>query len=126
TGRLAIVTRSASGLDVADCRDLFPSLTSLSADDVSVSNDVCLLPGVRTVQDAIDALCRSNDLRRHNRLLHGYGIVCGLAVHCGDTSQVDARRKPAVQLTTDERRGLFTSDNVTQLRKEFPTFKDHP
>jgi hypothetical protein len=28
TGRLAIVTRSASGLDVADCRDLFPSLTS--------------------------------------------------------------------------------------------------
>ncbi len=83
-GRLGIVTRTATGLSVTDCRDRFPSLTTLSAEDVAVDNDVCALPGVETVQDALDVLCRSNDLRRHNRLLHGYGIVCGLAVHCGE------------------------------------------
>ncbi len=82
-GRLGIVTRTASGLELTDCRDRFPSLTALTADDVGVDNDVCDLPGVETVQDALDALCRANDLRRHNRLLHGHGIVCGLAVHCG-------------------------------------------
>lgn len=83
-GRLGIVTATATGLSVTDCRDRFPSLTTLTADDVAVDNDVCHLPGVETVQDALDALCRANDLRRHNRLLHGYGIVCGLAVHCGE------------------------------------------
>jgi hypothetical protein len=117
TGRLAIVTRSASGLDVADCRDLFPSLTSLSADDVSVSNDVCNLAGVETVQDAIDALCRANDLRRHNRLLHGYGIVCGLAVHCGsgaDNNGTDG-------ITTDDRRTRFKENNEDDALRRFVT-----
>lgn len=88
-GKLAIVTQSAGTISVLDCRDLFPALTALTAEDVSVDNDSCNLPGVETVQDAIDALCRANDLRRHNKLLHGWGIVCGLAVHCGDaTSEV--------------------------------------
>ncbi len=88
-GRLGIVARTATGLALQDCRDLFPALTALTADDVSVDNDVCDLPGVDTVQDALDALCRANDLRRHNRLLHGHGIVCGLAVHCGDDRNDD-------------------------------------
>jgi hypothetical protein len=85
-GRVGIVTRTTTGLSVTDCRDRFPSLTTLTAEDVGVDNDVCHLPGVETVQDAIDALCRANDLRRHNRLLHGYGIVCGLAVRCGEAA----------------------------------------
>jgi len=87
-GKLAIVTQTGGTISVLDCRDLFPALTALAATDVTVGNDTCNLPGVETVQDAIDALCRANDLRRHNKLLHGWGIVCGLAVHCGDrTSQ---------------------------------------
>jgi hypothetical protein len=93
TVRLAIVTRGADGLAVTDCRDRFPSLTMLTASDVAVDNGVCAMPGTETVQDAIDALCRSNDLRRHNRLLHGHGIVCGLAVHCGGPDQVAPVRR---------------------------------
>ncbi len=91
-GRLAVISVSGPTMSVTDCRDEFPALTALTADDVTVDNGVCSLPGVETVQDAIDALCRANDLRRHNRLLHGYGIVCGLAVHCGDRTDEDLRR----------------------------------
>jgi predicted SnoaL-like aldol condensation-catalyzing enzyme len=41
-----------------DCRKLFPPLTAITASDVSFDNDTCSLPGVSTVQDALDALCR--------------------------------------------------------------------
>jgi hypothetical protein len=112
TGRLALVSRTDAGLTVTDCRDLFPSLTTLTADDVTVSNDVCSLPGVETVQDAIDALCRSNDLRRHNRLLHGYGIVCGLAVHCGPDGADGGDDAAPERLTTTDRRGLFRENRL--------------
>jgi hypothetical protein len=118
TGRLAIVTSMDDGLAVADCRDRFPSLTTLAASDVTVDNDVCALPGAKTVQEAIDALCRANDLRRHNRLLHGYGIVCGLAVHCGEVEEVRPRTKDA-KFTTGERRSIFRSRDIDDLR---PTF----
>jgi hypothetical protein len=93
SGRVAIVTATDTGVTLGDCRDRFPALTALAAEDVAVDNDTCELPGVETVQDAIDALCRSNDLRRHNRLLHGYGIVCGLAVHCGGAEQETRERR---------------------------------
>jgi DNA-binding beta-propeller fold protein YncE len=36
------------------------------------------------VQEAIDQMCAQRDLRHHNKHLHGWGIVCGLQVHCGD------------------------------------------
>ncbi len=88
------------------------------ADDVGVDNDVCDLPGVDTVQDALDALCRANDLRRHNRLLHGHGIVCGLAVHCGDDEVDDVEdaderkeRRTRSGFSTADRRELFSSDD---------------
>lgn len=61
----------------------FPRLTDLEAEDVCYDNAVCEMPEVRTVQDAIDHLCRARDLRWHNRHLHGWGIVCGLVVECG-------------------------------------------
>jgi DNA-binding beta-propeller fold protein YncE len=83
TARLALLTVAAGGLVVRDCREVYPTLTDLRAVDVAVSDAACGL-GVSTVQEALDALCRANDLRRHLRLLHGYGIVHGLAVHCGD------------------------------------------
>ena len=42
--------------DLTDCRPLFPALTNLP--------EAC-------------------DIRFHNKHLHGWGIVCGLQVHCG-------------------------------------------
>jgi hypothetical protein len=42
-----------------DCRDLFPPLTAIAASDVSYDPAACAnLGGARTVQDAIDILCR--------------------------------------------------------------------
>ncbi len=67
---------------VHDCRDPFPSLTAITADDVTFDNDACAIPGARTVQDALDAMCESSTLRRHKKHLHGWGIVCGLRVAC--------------------------------------------
>ena len=70
--------------DVLRCRRLaFPPLTDLRAEDVCYENTQCDLPDVRTVQDAIDRLCRERDLRWHNKHLHGWGIVCGLILECG-------------------------------------------
>ncbi len=40
-----------------DCRKVFPPLTDITAADVSFDNNQCKLPGARTVQEAIDALC---------------------------------------------------------------------
>ena len=72
-------------VDPPDCRKFFPALTSIAASDVSFDDAACDLGGVETVQDAIDALCRVNlgaELRLHNRMLHGHGVVCGLKVVC--------------------------------------------
>src|SRR5262249_29140658 len=66
-----------------DCRKRFPSLTEICAEDVCFENDNCQLPGVDTVQEALDRLCAARDLRYHNKHLHGWGIVCGLQVECG-------------------------------------------
>jgi hypothetical protein len=67
---------------LTDCRDRFPSLTNICADDVCYQSQ-CDMPGVTTVQDALDQLCAASDLRSHNKYLHGWGIVCGLQVTCG-------------------------------------------
>ncbi|HEY0376640.1 MAG TPA: DUF6519 domain-containing protein [Pyrinomonadaceae bacterium] len=76
-----------------DCRDFFPPLTDICAEDVCFDNEVCQMPGVETVQDAIENLCARNDLRHHNKHLHGWGIVCGLQVHCGPDSPNDPPRR---------------------------------
>ncbi|MFO1207106.1 MAG: DUF6519 domain-containing protein, partial [Burkholderiales bacterium] len=64
---LGVVTLAAGGaISVTDCRKVFPPLTEI---------------GVGT------------DLKKHNKYLHGWGVVCGLQVHCGgqtrDTVQVE-------------------------------------
>ncbi len=76
-----------------DCRDFFPPLTDICAEDVCFDNEVCQMPGVLTVQDAIENLCARNDLKHHNKHLHGWGIVCGLQVHCGPDSPNDPPRR---------------------------------
>lgn len=67
---------------IHDCRKKFPALTHICADDICYKG-TCDLPGIVTVQDAIDQLCQQRDFRFHNRHLHGWGIVCGLKVTCG-------------------------------------------
>jgi photosystem II stability/assembly factor-like uncharacterized protein len=69
---------------IEDCRKDFPSLTEICAEDICFDNSECEFAEAETVQDAIDRLCKSNNLRFHNKHLHGWGIVCGLQVHCGD------------------------------------------
>lgn len=80
-----------------DCRDTFPPLTDICADDVCFDNGNCALPGAVTVQDAIDQLCAGRDLRWHNRHLHGWGIVCGLQVVCGPDDANRGRRNVTVR-----------------------------
>ncbi len=82
--RLALIEVGKGATKIVDdCRKLFPTLTEICAEDVCFDNSECKLPNVETVQDAIERLCKANDLRFHNRHLHGWGIVCGLEVHCG-------------------------------------------
>ena len=51
------VTGGAPTFKLTDCRPIFPPLTELP-----------------------DA---GGDLKKHNKYLHGWGVVCGLQVHCG-------------------------------------------
>jgi hypothetical protein len=60
----------------------FPPLTHIEARDVCYDNDACEMPNVRTVQEALDYLCRQRNLKWHNKHLHGMGVVCGLKVQC--------------------------------------------
>lgn len=43
---------------ISDCRQLFPPLTDITADDVSFDNSLCNMPNVETVQDALNSLCQ--------------------------------------------------------------------
>ena len=66
------------------CKALeFPPLTDIKAADVCYDGSGCDRSGARTVQEAIDFLCKERDLAWHNKHLHGWGIVCGLEVECG-------------------------------------------
>lgn len=60
----------------------FPALTDINAADVCYDNDTCNMANVKTVEDALDHLCKARDLRWHNKHLHGWGIVCGLIAEC--------------------------------------------
>jgi hypothetical protein len=94
--RLALVRVAGGAVEAADCRETFPALTELAAADVAYHGAACDLPDAHTVQDAIDRLCQERDLRFHNRHLHGWGIVCGLEVHCGPNPAETGRRNVTV------------------------------
>jgi DNA-binding beta-propeller fold protein YncE len=89
-----------------DCRKHFPSLTTICADDVCYDSR-CDMPGVATVQDALDQLCLATDLREHNKYLHGWGIVCGLEVTCGP----DAASTPRRHITAHTGRAIDCNGN---------------
>jgi DNA-binding beta-propeller fold protein YncE/phage FluMu protein Com len=82
---------------IEDCRPIFPSLTNICAEDVCFDNDSCKLVDAETVQDALDRLCAANDLRHHNKHLHGWGIVCGLQVVCGPDEDNKPRKNVTVR-----------------------------
>jgi len=82
--RLALLTAKKGQVTIKDCRPLFPSLTGICAEDICYDNDSCSnLSGAHTVQEALDLLCAASDIREHNKYVHGYGVVCGLTVNCG-------------------------------------------
>jgi hypothetical protein len=98
--------------DAAECKRFgFPPLTDIRAADVCYDSQVCDMPDVKTVQEALDRLCQERDLRWHNKHLHGWGIVCGLIAECcpahaGEvTAGFDSRRNvcvtPGYALTCD-------------------------
>ena len=60
--RLALIESTAGTLKfIADCRKPFPSLTDICAVDVCFDNTTCDFEGAKTVQDALDMLCRRNE-----------------------------------------------------------------
>jgi hypothetical protein len=60
--RLALVQSTTGTLKlIADCRKPFSSLTEICAVDVCFDNTTCDFDGAKTVQDALDMLCRRND-----------------------------------------------------------------
>jgi hypothetical protein len=80
-----------------DCREPFPSLTAICAEDICFDDEACDLPSARTVQDALDRLCERTDLKHHNQHLHGWGIVCGLGLRCGPDDQGAERKHVTVE-----------------------------
>ena len=66
-----------------DCREKFPPLTHICADDVCYKSGCTALKKATTVEEALDELCELSKLRFHKKMLHGWGVVCGLQVACG-------------------------------------------
>lgn len=50
---------ASPGENPSDCRKQFPPLTAITASDVIFDNTNCQLPQAKTVQQALDILCRS-------------------------------------------------------------------
>lgn len=86
-GKLAFLKASGGLVTWEDCRELFPSLTDICAEDICFKSNTCDLGEADNVQEALDLLCAANDLRDHNKHLHGYGVVCGMKVTCGPTRE---------------------------------------
>lgn len=95
----------------------FPPLTDIQAKDVCYDNDVCDMPEVQSVQDAIDYLCKAKDLRWHHKHLHGMGVVCGLVVQCGsDTNPaLDSNDAPRRLVKVTKGAALDCEGNILEL-----------
>ena len=50
--------RNFKQVEITDCRQLFPPLNNITASDVHFDNERCQLPNAKTVQDALDNLCK--------------------------------------------------------------------
>jgi DNA-binding beta-propeller fold protein YncE len=118
---LAAITRAnvggAQSVVVDDLRAAVRPLSRLDAAHVAFDPGHCAeedarWTGVETVQEAIETLCateQDEDIRLHNRLLHGHGVVCGLKVKC-DTSRRRVVVEPGYALDCE--------GNVIRVRRE--------
>jgi hypothetical protein len=60
--RLALVRSTGGRLTfLEDCRKPFPTLTEICAEDICFDNTTCDFEGAKTVQDALDMLCRRHE-----------------------------------------------------------------
>jgi hypothetical protein len=86
--RLAVLRRNGGGFTMppdGDCRRVFPSLTGITAADVSFSDATCNLGDATNVQEALDILCRRN------------ASICTLLVSPGDDLAAAVAGLPAGQ-----------------------------
>ena len=89
---LAVVTatkdsESVKLTEVHDCRPLFPPLTELADDEEA--------------------------RRRHNRMLHGWGVVCGLQVHCAGEDRGHVQIEPGYALQCDGSEVMLPAPGAT-------------
>ncbi len=107
--KLAIVYIENNAIvDIQDCRPLFPSLTEICAEDICYDDKSCYNLQATNVQQAIDLLCAANDLRLHHKLLHGYGVICGMKLKCGPDRQ---------SVLVAEGSALDCEGNIIQVKK---------
>jgi hypothetical protein len=59
--RLALVQAQAGQVTLEDCRELFPSLTEICAEDICFDNRNCHLSTAATVQEALEELCHNRE-----------------------------------------------------------------
>lgn len=109
--KLALLKVNDGSAVLEDCRSLFPSLTDICAEDICFDNKNCNFGKADNVQEALDLLCAANDLRLHNKLLHGDGVVCGLKITCGQNRQ---------QVNISSGYALDCEGNIIQLKKDIP------
>lgn len=108
--RLALIKVNAGKVtDLLDCRPLFPSLTEICAEDICFDNNNCNFPQANNVQEALDILCAANDLREHNKLLHGAGVICGLKIKC---------RPARTGVTIEKGNALDCEGNMIRLKNQ--------
>ena len=89
---LAIVTATKDSgpvklTEVHDCRPLFAPLTELADDEEA--------------------------RRRHNRMLHGWGTVCGLQVHCAGQGREHVQIEPGYALQCDGSEVMLPAPGAT-------------
>jgi Family of unknown function (DUF6519) len=106
-----------------DCRSVFPPLTEICAEDVCFDNDICGLTDVETVQDVLDRLCVDSDLRFHKKHLHGWGIVCGLQLHCDECKDVALLKGYAIDcdgrdILVNRSRPVKVLDRIRALKQD--------
>lgn len=111
--RIASIVVANSKWTLGDCRRPFPPLTHICADDVCYEAQCDALANEKTVQAALDELCELSKLRFHKKMLHGWGIVCGLQARCaGDSNEVSVLGGYAIDCEGNDILFKQTSFNV--------------
>jgi hypothetical protein len=99
--------------NLADCRPLFPPLTAIAASDVSYDPSACSnLATVRTVQEAIDLLCRTSGGSEPGIHIEKVALMSGRALE-NDVVIAPAELARGINITCD--RPVF-QDSVRNTR----------